>query len=563
MAEIYENFTNQSTWTPFNGGSYSINNGELFYDNSSTTQGTLYSPYELGLDPKISFNIRLVTDYANRQHGGCWLYDKNKNNWFRLSFLDTSINTTEVRNGNPGNVPAWLLDNNTKAIIPFNSKNTYEFRLEIQDKKVTSYVNDSLVDERILIFNPYGFALFSYGSKIAIDNLKISNFELSSLPVLPQINETKWWNIVPNSGCIFALDSDSIIEYKNNVVRYSNDPNKFLYTENYSPNKVSKTIASGYTTKNFIPDLKKILSYKSIYINNSNLIFQDPLVIPDNFTMVLKVKVKNTSEFLSNTLINRKSHGLTLDYTNGSYPYLYNWRIINLNTGDSYSTETRSTIFKTISTVIMKGNKADKNVDIITEYGIYTVPSSNVFLTTNPYNILGTPSYGYYPDADIIAYGLFDKVFSMEEVQVLLSQIDKDFLMRSVPITPLNLRDTSFTKYVLSSSIDIARAYLKTVPYIQYTKLNNGSNVTKTNNYGFFENITKYKTISDYIFKEGVPISTLVFLYERKGGVLVAKSYSDEKGYFEFKDVNADLEYVVTSNDTTYQFKSVIKNYDK
>ena len=98
---------------------------------------------------------------------------------------------------------------------------------------------------------------------------------------------------------------------------------------------------------------------------------------------------------------------------------------------------------------------------------------------------------------------------------------------------------------------------------MEYTKLNNGSNVTKTNNYGFFENITKYKTISDYIFKEGVPISTLVFLYERKGGVLVAKSYSDENGYFEFKDVNADLEYVVTSNDTTYQFKSVIKNYDK
>lgn len=34
-----ETFDNQTTWVPFNGGSYTINSGKLTYTNTSTSQG--------------------------------------------------------------------------------------------------------------------------------------------------------------------------------------------------------------------------------------------------------------------------------------------------------------------------------------------------------------------------------------------------------------------------------------------------------------------------------------------------------------------------------------------
>ena len=69
--------------------------------------------------------------------------------------------------------------------------------------------------------------------------------------------------------------------------------------------------------------------------------------------------------------------------------------------------------------------------------------------------------------------------------------------------------------------------------------------------------------IKDYVYKENVGVRTILFLYERESGELIYKTESDDTGYFEFNNLDKNLEYVVTSNDKTHQFKSIIKNYDR
>ena len=70
-------------------------------------------------------------------------------------------------------------------------------------------------------------------------------------------------------------------------------------------------------------------------------------------------------------------------------------------------------------------------------------------------------------------------------------------------------------------------------------------------------------SIKDYVYKENVGVRTILFLYERESGELIYKTESDDTGYFEFNNLDKNLEYVVTSSDKKHQFKSIIKNYDR
>ena len=53
-----------------------------------------------------------------------------------------------------------------------------------------------------------------------------------------------------------------------------------------------------------------------------------------------------------------------------------------------------------------------------------------------------------------------------------------------------------------------------------------------------------------------------LYLLERLTGKLVAKTRSDETGYFKFKNIDKTLDYIIISPDSKNQFKTILKDYN-
>lgn len=540
-----ETFDNQTVWTPFNSGTYAINSGKLTYTNTSTTQGALLSPYSLEKTTSISFDIQLISDPQNRQHAGCWLYDYQKNNWFRFSFFDSTIQGAQLINSNPSNVSASSNDF-SKTISPsFSSKNIFNLKIEIDGYNIKTYLNNTFINSRVLNFIPIGFAIFAYGSQVSVDNLVMVEKD----PVQYSPISNSWWSIYKDT-CLFAIDNNSGIYYNSTLLVTSNG--SLLNSEAKVPDKITKNITSGVTYKNFTIEYDYVHVYKSINFNKLNLIFNNPITLPNEFTIVLKCKVNTRSVFLNKSLqvdtVGPVFEGK--DYINGSQ-YRFNWRVSNFQTGSDYPENIRKSDKTYIDTLVIKGNISNKNVSFITTYGTYVVPSDSLafttFLQTQTYEVIGylTSKPDWSVDADIIAYGLFNREFNTEEINNILSKIDEEFLIskNKTQLQNLNIINyTTFMKPVKNVGIPV---HLDDKIYITDLRIKNAYN------------------IKDYVYKENVGVRTILFLYERESGELIYKTESDDTGYFEFNNLDKNLEYVVTSNDKTHQFKSIIKNYDR
>ena len=105
---------------------------------------------------------------------------------------------------------------------------------------------------------------------------------------------------------------------------------------------------------------------------------------------------------------------------------------------------------------------------------------------------------------------------------------------------------------------------MKNIKPINFLKPASANNIEISENIYISDlRLKNIHTIKDYVYKENVGVRTHLFLYERESGELIYKTESDDTGYFEFNNLDKNLEYVVTSNDKTHQFKSIIKNYDR
>ena len=558
-----ETFDNQTVWTPFNSmsGTYTINSGKLTYTNTSTTQGVLLSPYSLEKTTSISFDIQLISDPQNRQHAGCWLYDYQKNNWFRFSFLDSTIQGTQLINYNPSNASIWSNDF-SKTISPtFNSKNIFNLKIEIDGYNIKIYLNSELINSRVLNFIPLGFAIFAYGSQVNIDNLVM--VEKDPIQYSPVLNS--WWSIY-NNTCLFAIDNNSGIYYNGTLLITSNG--SLLNSEAKVPDKITKNITSGVTYKNFTIQHDYVYTYKSISFKKLNLIFNNPITLPNEFTLILKCKVNTRSVFLNKSLTVDNAGPVFEgpNYTNSSQ-YRFNWRISNFQTGNDYAEEVRKLDNPYIDTLIIKGNLSNRNVSFITSYGTYVVPSNSsaftTFLQTQTYEVIGylTSNPDWSVDADIIAYGLFNKEFSTDQINTMLSKIDEEFLTSKIKTHYQSLNIFKFLTFNISSTL--IPINLSGVNYIKPVKVMDIPLQLVDKVYIKDLMITDIHAIKDYVYKENIGVRTTLFLYERESGELIYKTESDDTGYFEFNNLDKNLEYVVTSNDKTHQFKSIIKNYDR
>ena len=379
----------------------------------------------------------------------------------------------------------------------------------------------------------------------------------------------RWWEIPGNNTCLFALDHNS--DFTKNSLFFSNNSN-YLTTLN-GDNLLSKNIVSGFTALN----LKRVLpiridSYKSLKIDKTNLLFNTPLFLPNNFTIILKAKINGSSLLMSN---NGDSYGLT--FGTGEYNAASDsaWRIDGFRPEGNYTKLEFDAVNKGyIQTAVLRGDIANKQVELITDYGTFTVPQESTafqkFLVSQTYTTLGYQHThtSWRPDLDIIAYGLFNKILTDEELDNLFMSVDNTFQIKSVVTyikTDVELRfsetsQTSSTFFENPYNVLLNISYINK-KYIAYSpEILPGFDLlplyTKEVLYEDIEHIV------DVVLEEGVPVQIKLYLYEKETGSLLKTTVSDKQGNFSFLNLKKAFEYIVTANDPKYQFQSVIKNYN-
>lgn len=382
-----------------------------------------------------------------------------------------------------------------------------------------------------------------------------------------------WWETPGSNSCLFAIDYNST--YTKNTLTFSNNPSRFLTTLN-GDNLLSKNIVSGikaYNLKRIIP--LKIYSYKSLKIDKTNLLFDSPLFIPNNFTMILKAKVNGSSLLMSN---NGVSYGLTFGTGEYNADSDSAWRIDGFRPEGDYTKSDFDAVNKgLIQNVVIRGDIANKQVEFITDYGTFIVPQESTafqkFLVSQTYTTLGYQHEHTYwrPDLDIIAYGLFNKILSNEELDTLFSSIEESFLKTTVTPykhsteTDIELRFYE-TANATSTFFEHPKDILLNVNYVNNKhvahapKVSLGFDLLPLDIAGVL--YSDKEDIIDIVLEEGAPVQIKLYLYEKETGSLIKTTLSDKQGNFSFLNLNKDSEYIVTANDPKYQFQSVIKNYN-
>lgn len=374
---------------------------------------------------------------------------------------------------------------------------------------------------------------------------------------------TYWWNTITDSNCIFALDSTSQIEFNGVVLRYANNPNKYFISGLFLENSVEKSTCYGYKTENYNKLFNYFYSYKAIKFKKGLFKFKEVLNYPENFTLILYTKVYTNSCFLGKSSTGA-DHGPAWERVPvNSQQYVYNWRYDLEITGQNYSYSKREEISNPhISYVVYTGSLITGKVKAHTPYGLYDLTTSKHFRSDVNIDLLGYNSPSWNIDADVIAFGVFDKEFTTEEISSVLSKIETDFKIDQKVMYTSNTNQLSVsnsTTEVMTTSEKIKmNLYNFYKPLIQKS-----NNMLLEKIYTKNLKISKYHNISDYILEEGQPIVSKIFLIERLTGQLIATTVSNLSGYFEFKDIDKNLEYIVVSPHKQYQFKSVLKDYTK
>ena len=375
-----------------------------------------------------------------------------------------------------------------------------------------------------------------------------------------------WWEIIPEVNCIFAIDATS--KYTSSKVFFANNINRFL--TNYSGNnKVSLTGTFGWKYKNLelILPMEKYI-YKALNFNDVNMIFDVPILLPNEFTFILKCKVNTTTVFISN---NGQDYGMVYGTDTNSASV---WHIKDFVTDTlEYSKQQFESVkFNNIQTVILKGNIADKDVTFITDYGSYKVPKDSVafnsFLKSQTYTTLGHThsSTAHSLKVDIIAYGLFNKNFSDTDVSQILSCIDKQFKIKTSPIKILNRSRVDAIQFLnvfkpkLKELNKIYEIFNSAVSRYQGVTTVLNDNISSLNVINCLYKNTY--SIKDIVLEEGLPVQSKLYLYDKATGELLKTTVSNIKGEFLFIDLNTNFEYIVTATDPKYQFQSIIKDYN-
>ena len=381
-----------------------------------------------------------------------------------------------------------------------------------------------------------------------------------------------WWNSIPNSNCIFALDSTS--KLLGDSLYFNNDLNRHLKLQVGTVVKKDQTIVGQKPNTN---DPMALHVYKSLSINKGNLFFDEPIYIGNNFTIILKCKVNQSTIFLSNNGTNLgPTYGIGIQ-NNSAYTETsdHAWRFEGFITESEIPYSQRQFKLKTdIKTLIITGDMSTKDVSVYTEVGYYKVPKdSNAFVSTGFLQPRSYTNIGYHNstdfwklNTDIIAYGIFNRQMNSEEITIIDNAIETELKIKVIP-SDFSNKSESYVgvslknlEYFLNPSRSYENNFQASKPIRSFIKnLDYGLNITEHENI-LYKNT---KNISDIVLEENVPIKTKLYLYEKYTGQLLKTTNSDSLGRFTFLDLNPQLDYIIRSSDPKYHFQSVLKDYNK
>ena len=380
----------------------------------------------------------------------------------------------------------------------------------------------------------------------------------------------KWWEGYSGVNCTFALDYNSIIE--GNKLFFSNDPSRFLEFSNQNIKALNGT-TSGFELQNSKFESLDVIKYKSLNISNTDLTFDIPQQIENEFTLILKCRVNQSTVFLCN---NTSDYGPTFgvglhNNTVSTGPDDWVWSCSGFLPSEN-KTPNKSTF--DIKTLVIKGNMNSKEVYFYTEYGVIKVPTNSSaftsgFLVPRTYSTLGytLSDRRWSINSDIIAYGIFDKILTEEQVTDLKNKLDLEFKI-SRSKNQIFKKDLFYNPISLKNKLKVKLQTLNT--------LENTFQATKSIRSFVEESISEHslegnqhnilykntKTITDIVLEEGLPIVTKLYLYERYTGELLKVTSSNSKGQFTFLDLKEDIEYIIRASDNKYQFQSILKDYN-
>ena len=361
----------------------------------------------------------------------------------------------------------------------------------------------------------------------------------------------KWWEGYSGVNCTFALDYNSVIE--GNKLFFSNDPSRFLEFSNQDIKALNGT-TSGFELQNSKFESLDVIKYKSLNISNTDLTFDIPQQIENEFTLILKCRVNQSTVFLCN---NTSDYGPTFGVglhnntvSTGSDDWI--WSCSGFLPSEN-KTPNNSTF--DIKTLVIKGNMNSKEVYFYTEYGVIKVPTNSSaftsgFLVPKTYSTLGYISSDrrWSINSDIIAYGIFDKILTEEQITDLKNKIDLEFkISRS-------------KNQIFKKDLFLENTFQATKSIRSFVKESISEHSLEGNQHSILYKNTK--TIIDIVLEEGLPIVTKLYLYERYTGELLKVTYSNSKGQFTFLDLKEDIEYIIRASDNKYQFQSILKDYN-
>lgn len=176
-----------------------------------------------------------------------------------------------------------------------------------------------------------------------------------------------WWSkIKPESECLFALDSNSVIE--EDKIFFTNKPSRFLTF--LGPKKRTRVgVVKGQVSR----EGGAIKEFKALKIDRTNLLFDYPLQLPNNFTIILKCTVNTSSKFLSN---NGTDFGPAYKVDpNSSIPEEGSWILEGFRSDSTVLGNKRFEERYDLQTVILSGSIDSKSVYIKTNYGKELTPS--------------------------------------------------------------------------------------------------------------------------------------------------------------------------------------------
>ena len=370
-----------------------------------------------------------------------------------------------------------------------------------------------------------------------------------------------WWNQYPGINPIFTFDATSPagagvgMAHNHKIISNINQGAGRVF-----PSSILSNLGGS------------IEGYQTLRFNKSELQLSPAIKIPREFTMILKVKLYTSSTFLSN---NGSNYGLIYG-TGASEASDGLWRMYGYTSpqGNRNLQQRLKEDLPNIFDVVLKGNAVTKSCTLSINGTTHVIPPSsglfdNFLKPDYSFATIGD-SYGnttWVPNADVIAYGLFDSEMSEEQLEQVFLNIDLQFKKTSVdraskvfnilPIEPRKYKNT-YGDYT-TQLIEI----LKEKPITDYNKKFLYSlNILKG---GTVYNVL-YKNVHDIVdqvLEEGVPVAVKLYLYHKATGQLVKTTISSNSGWFSFYDLDEEQEYIVSASDNKKQFKSIIKDYDK